>query len=66
MSNGPIFVSPESSVQRLQRVELQATGIYDEKWLQQLIFANADLLPFYEIDADYTGAVPVCMELATK
>lgn len=57
---------PESSVQRLQRVELQATGIYDEKWLQQLIFANADLLPFYEIDADYTGAVPVCMELATK
>ena len=66
MSNGPIIVSPESSVQRLQRVELQATGIYDEKWLQQLIFANADLLPFYEIDADYTGAVPVCMELATK
>lgn len=34
MSNGPIIVSPESSVQRLQRVELQATGIYDEKWLQ--------------------------------
>jgi len=66
MSNGPIIVSPESNVQRLQRVELQATGIYDEKWLQQLIFANADLLPFYEIDADYTGAVPVCMELATK
>lgn len=66
MSNVPIIVSPESSVQRLQRVELQATGIYDEKWLQQLIFANADLLPFYEIDADYTGAVPVCMELATK
>lgn len=66
MSNGPIIVSPESSVQRLQRVELQATGIYDEKWLQQLIFANADLLPFYEIDADYTGAIPVCMELATK
>ena len=28
MSNGPIIVSPESSVQRLQRVELQATGIY--------------------------------------
>lgn len=66
MSNTPIIVSPESSVQRLQRVELQAIGIYDEKWLQQLIFANADLLPFYKIDADYTGAVPVCMELATK
>ncbi|CAK1750748.1 DUF4268 domain-containing protein [Vibrio crassostreae] len=66
MSNTPIIVSPESSVQRLQRVELQAIGIYDEKWLQQLIFDNADLLPFYKIDADYAGAVPVCMELATK
>ncbi|PMM84843.1 hypothetical protein [Vibrio breoganii] len=66
MSTTPIIVSQENSVQRLQRVELQAIGIYDEKWLQQLIFVNADLLPFYEIDADYTGAVPVCMELATK
>ncbi|USD62400.1 hypothetical protein J4N45_23825 [Vibrio sp. SCSIO 43140] len=66
MNSGPIIVSPGSGVQRLQRVELQATGVYDEKWLQRLIFANADLLLFYEIDSDYAGAVPVCMELATK
>ncbi|GEA51464.1 hypothetical protein VIN01S_22680 [Vibrio inusitatus NBRC 102082] len=66
MKSGPIIVSSENSVRRLQRVELQATGFYDEKWLQQLIFNNADLLPLYSIDADYTGAVPVCMELITK
>ncbi|WP_238322189.1 hypothetical protein [Vibrio mexicanus] len=66
MSSGPIIVSSENSVQRLQRVDLQATGFYDEKWLQQLIFDNADLLPLYGIDADYAGAVPVCMELVTK
>ncbi|MEZ9265758.1 hypothetical protein AB9R79_04485 [Vibrio splendidus] len=63
--NAPIVVAPDNSTSALQRVNIMDNSYYSEKWLQELIFKNERLLPFYEIEADYVGAFPVCMELPT-
>ena len=36
----------------------------DEKWLQELLFANPDLIPIQEINPGTLGFVPVCRELS--
>ena len=38
---------------------------YDEDWLQDLLFAHAELLPVDEIDHAYEHLVPICRELST-
>ncbi|MFH4617709.1 hypothetical protein [Vibrio furnissii] len=65
-SQSPIIVSPDSSTSTLQRVNLMDSGLYNEIWLQQMIFNNENLIPFYEIEPDYVGATSVCMELPTR
>ena len=64
--NAPIVVAPDNSTSALQRVNIMDNSYYSEKWLQELIFKNERLLPFYEIEPDYVGAFPVCMELPTR
>jgi hypothetical protein len=51
----------------LERLELssEGTGPYDESWLQKLLFTTRALLPIEEIEATFTGAIPVCRELET-
>src|ERR1700759_2194016 len=61
--------SAGNTARRLERVSLTtgATGGgYDEKWLQQLVASHPQALPIEEIEVFLTGAVPICLELATK
>ena len=62
----PIVVAPDNSTSILQRVNIMDNSYYNEKWLQELIFNNQRLLPLYEVEPDYIGAFPVCMELPTR
>ncbi|WP_210473076.1 DUF4268 domain-containing protein [Vibrio crassostreae] len=62
----PIVVAPDNSTSVLQRVNILDNSYYNERWLQELIFNNERLLPLYEVEPDYIGAFPVCMELSTR
>ena len=57
-----------ASVSMLQPLALSSapTGGYDERWLQDLLFAHPELLPIEEIEPIFAGAVPVCRELPTR
>ena len=57
-----------ATVFALQPLSLGAaeTGGYDERWLQDLLFAHSELLPIEEIEPIFSGAVPVCRELPTR
>ena len=57
-----------ASVLMLQPLALSSapTGGYDERWLQDLLFAHPELLPIEEIEPIFSGAVPVCRELPTR
>jgi hypothetical protein len=61
--------SAEDTARQLERVSLTAGrngGGYDERWLQQLVASHPQALPIEEIEVFLTGAVPVCLELATN
>ncbi len=62
-------VSAPAAAQRLERVQIggsKAAEGYDEAWLQRLIASHPQALPIGEIEAYLEGAVPICLELATK
>jgi hypothetical protein len=59
----PLLISPDNTIERLQRVDFGDNQAYDEQWLQNLIFEHSELLPVFEIDPDFATLVPVCMEL---
>src|SRR5258708_29721632 len=42
------------------------SGEYDERWLQDLLYAHPELLPTEEIEPVFSDAVPVCRELPTR
>jgi len=48
----------------LQPVRL-ASGMRDEAWLRDFLFAHPAVLPTSAIDASYTDPLPVCRELRT-
>ncbi|HEY4041481.1 MAG TPA: hypothetical protein VGM32_06510 [Rhodopila sp.] len=61
--------SAGNTARRLERLSLTAGrsgGGYDERWLQQLVASHPQALPIGEIEVFLTGAVPVCLELATN
>lgn len=55
----PILIR-NNQVTRLKRVER-----FDEAFIQDLVFKNADCLPISEIDDVYSPLIPVCTELKT-
>lgn len=55
----PILIQ-DDTVSKLERVEA-----FDERFIQDLVFKNADCLPIAEIDDIYSPAIPVCTELNT-
>jgi len=62
-----IGAGTESSL--LKPVRFQATkgaGVYDEAWLQNLLFAHPEAIPVDEVDASFGPLVPICMELDTR
>jgi len=55
----PILIHNEK-VSKLHRMEA-----FNELFIQELIFKNADCLPIAEIDEAYSPVIPVCTELNT-
>src|ERR1700686_1798926 len=55
------------TVEPLQPLKLgpEGAGTYDERWLQDLLYAHADLMPIDEIEPVFSGAAAVCRELPT-
>ena len=65
----PIVIPSNDAPRVLERVGLGgsgASGMYNEGWLQNLLFEHPEALPFSEIDQAFAGAIPVCIELGTK
>lgn len=58
---------PQSPSQWLRRTSLAArTGAKDEKWLQEVLFANPDLIPIQEVSPGTGGFAPICRELTIQ
>ncbi len=55
----------KASVSMCQPLTLESTGGYDERWLQDLLYAHPNLLPTDEIEPVFSDAVSVCRELPT-
>jgi hypothetical protein len=65
--SAPIVIGSDGIKQRLKRRRFAGSGSddYSEDWLQDLLFAHAELLPVDEIDRAYERLVPICRELET-
>jgi hypothetical protein len=62
----PVVIGPKGThLLRLRRFSRGEADDYDEDWLQDLLFAHAELLPVDEIDHAYEQLVPICRELTT-
>lgn len=63
----PIHIFPDGSSALLERIALGGgtSGMYDERWLQETLFAHPQALPIREIDPHAGELIPVCMELET-
>jgi len=64
----PILVDPcDPAPQPLKLLPFEGVGSggYDERWLQDLLYAHPGLIPIEEVEPVFDGAVPVCKELPT-
>jgi hypothetical protein len=61
----PLLVSTdqERKVESLLRIDLNQTGHYDERWVQELVHYCPSVLPIGAVEAAFWPATPVCMEL---
>ena len=61
----PIWVPEAGIAAVLNREQLtkQATGGYDEAWLQKLLHAQPQVLPIDRIEPGFGAPIPVCREL---
>lgn len=51
----------------LERIPLsQSVGIYNEEFVQNLVFKHPESIPINQIDNTYTELVPICKELYTS
>ncbi len=65
----PAIVDRSSgAVAQLESVTLEAAGVgaYNERWLQELLYAHCSLIPIEDIEPVFAGAVPVCFELPLR
>jgi hypothetical protein len=62
----PVLISDGKS-KALEKIGFQSDSNfkYNEKWLQDFLFENAQSLPIDEIDSAYSDIIPVCCELNT-
>jgi hypothetical protein len=56
------IISGEAST--LERIPLEEK-VFNEDWIQELIFKNPSLLPVHEIDKAYDGIIPIGREINT-
>ena len=64
----PVLVDPcgfDAQPVKLLPFEAVANGGYDERWLQDLLYAHPTLIPIEEVEPVFDGAVAVCRELPT-
>jgi hypothetical protein len=64
----PILISEQGIETLLQRVPLTGTAgtsLYNEDWLQDLLYKHPRSLPITEINPSFTDLIPICRELAT-
>ena len=65
----PVLVDPcAPNAQPLKLLPFDGIGSggYDERWLQDLLYAHPALIPIEEVEPVFDGAVPVCRELPTR
>ena len=65
MKSGDIFaLSKNGDLQeRFERYSLSAGGHFDEKWLQEVLFANIELIQPTDASYDKLRLIPLCREL---
>lgn len=64
----PILISATGSNVLLERVPLtgsSGTSAYSEDWLQDLLYKHPESLPIAEINAAFSGLIPICREMQT-
>ena len=61
----PVIVGKHGASQ-LEQVSLTQNELYDERWLQELIFKNPSLLPLDQIEPGLGELIPICMELPLR
>jgi len=65
MKSGDIFAISEDGelLERFVRRPLNVGAQFDEKWLQEVLFANIDLIQPTDASYDRIKLVPLCREL---
>lgn len=63
-AGAPVLISADGSNPVLERIALSKDGIYDEAWLQDLIFFHPELLPVSQIEPAFSTLVPAAMEVS--
>ncbi len=71
MVGNPIFLSgldSEKTAMSLERVNFTKDDatIYDEAWLQNLLFNHPKILPINEVESVFNPLIPICYELPTN
>lgn len=64
----PILISATGPNVLLERVPLtgsSGTSAYSEDWLQDLLYKHPESLPIAEINAAFSGLIPICREMQT-
>ncbi|HRG90373.1 MAG TPA: hypothetical protein PLW44_15220 [Chitinophagales bacterium] len=60
----PIFIT-ENNIQKLERVAVE-DKLFNEEWLQRLIYDNPGLLPIDEIESSFSPLIAAGREIATS
>lgn len=61
----PFLINQDASGQRFQRIDIQKP-LYNEKWLQDLLRRNPEVLPVGEIEPVFYPLIPIGQEVGTE
>ena len=64
----PFIVRTDKTSIKLRRIPLSGPDskeVYDEDWLQNLLYQHPQALPVDEVDDAFAGLIPVCREMTT-
>ena len=63
----PILISDNRPDELLQRLLLNSAGagVYDEDWLQDLLYRHPQSLPIAQLNPTFTSLIPICREMQT-
>ena len=65
MKGYPFLINKDSSWQKLQPIEKKGQA-FDERWLQDLIRKQPDILPVAEIEPIFSPLIPIGFEVSTE